>query len=193
VIPFYLLYVIFQLHSKAFPESQSSEDVVVTPMDRLCGRMTKKPFGIYISPSTSPVKPERFSGYHTGTDFEIFDDEKDQDVRVDALWDGKVIEKRTATGYGGVVVLSCVLQEQPVTVVYGHLRIGSVLAKVGDRMKEGNKIGFLGNAFSAETDGERKHLHLSIHIGTDVNIRGYVQSKNELKDWIDPGSMICTE
>ncbi len=37
-----------------------------------------------------------------------------------------------------------------------------------------------------ETDGERKHLHLGIHKGTVVDLRGYVDSELDLKNWINP-------
>lgn len=39
----------------------------------------------------------------------------------------------------------------------------------------------LGNGYSSDTDGERKHLHLGIHLGEVVDIRGYVQKKNSCK------------
>lgn len=38
-------------------------------------RITKKPFGVFVTPQNSPVNPERFRGYHTGTDFEVFENE----------------------------------------------------------------------------------------------------------------------
>ena len=38
-------------------------------------RITKKPFGIFITTQNSPVQPERFSGYHTGVDVEYKDAE----------------------------------------------------------------------------------------------------------------------
>src|SRR3989338_10346295 len=45
------------------------------PLDNSSERVTKKPFGKYITPADSPVQPERFSGYHTGADFEVFSNE----------------------------------------------------------------------------------------------------------------------
>ena len=38
------------------------------PIGQTEERITKKPFGIKISPENSPISPERFSGYHTGID-----------------------------------------------------------------------------------------------------------------------------
>jgi hypothetical protein len=37
----------------------------VAPLDRASGRVTKKPFGIFVTPQNSPVQPERFRGFHT--------------------------------------------------------------------------------------------------------------------------------
>lgn len=153
-------------------------------------RVTKKPFGLYVTPATSPVQPEKFTGYHSGADFETTPEEANMDVLVPALCDGKLLLKKTATGYGGVAVQSCVLDGQAVTVVYGHLNISSVATLVGQELKKGDKIGVLGKGYSSETDGERKHLHLGIHKGTGVVILGYVQKQSDLLDWIDPKSVL---
>jgi hypothetical protein len=163
----------------------------LAPLDRAQERVTKKPFGIYIDLKNSPVQPERFSGYHTGTDFEIFPEELEAKVYVRAICGGKLILKKTATGYGGVVVQSCNLDNQPITIVYGHLKLSSVAKNIGDDLKIGETIGQLGAAYSPETDGERKHLHLSLHKGSAVNIRGYVQTENELNAWIDTCLYVC--
>jgi len=85
-----------------------------------------------------------------------------------------------------VLVMSGIVSGQQATVVYGHLRISSVSAAMGDSVHAGDMIGLLGKGYSDETDGERKHLHLSIHKGRAVNIRGYMNSKESLADWIDP-------
>ncbi|MEI7750376.1 MAG: peptidoglycan DD-metalloendopeptidase family protein [Candidatus Moraniibacteriota bacterium] len=154
-------------------------------------RVTKKLFGIYITKATSPVQPERFSGYHTGTDFEIFPEETDADVAVSAVCSGKLLSKHLASGYGGVAVQLCVENGQPVTVVYGHMRLASITASVGEALQPGDFLGYLGTGYSAETDGERKHLHLGMHKGTAVNILGYVQSKAALSGWIDACSLVC--
>jgi hypothetical protein len=52
--------------------------------------VTKKPFGIRVSPSDSPVQPERFVGYHSGVDFEIKAGEEDQSLPVTAICAGEV-------------------------------------------------------------------------------------------------------
>lgn len=165
------------------------KNALAPPLDRAGERVTKKPFGIFITPQNSPVQPEKFRGYHTGTDLEIFPEESNADVPVRAICDGKIAVKKTATGYGGVLVESCTLDNQPVMVVYGHLKLASISKNAGDALAQGETIGILGKAFSAETDGERKHLHLGIHKGASANILGYVQSQAELSGWVDACSL----
>jgi len=148
-------------------------------------RVTKKPFGIYITPQNSPVQPERFTGYHTGVDFETFSDEQNIDVPIYAICSGPLLTKRTATGYGGIAVQACKLNDEDITVIYGHLRLASISSGIGQELKAGDKLAGLGAGFSQETDGGRKHLHLGIHKGTAINILGYVQNPAELQNWID--------
>lgn len=162
----------------------------LSPIERAGERVTKKPFGIFIDPATSPVQPERFRGYHTGTDFETFPEEAMSDVPVRAICSGSLLVKRFATGYGGVVVESCTNKDEPITVVYGHMRLTSIKAAVGEKIAVGDVIGVLGTGRSQETDGERKHLHLGIHRGSAIDIRGYVASKQELGAWIDPCQLL---
>lgn len=165
---------------------QQLQPQTVNPLPSALSRITKKPFGILINPKTSPVQPERFAGYHNAVDLETTLEEQNVEVSVKALCDGKLLSARTASGYGGVAVQNCELDGQAVTVVYGHINLKSVTAKVGDQLKAGDFLANLGKGFSNQTDGERKHLHLGIHKGTGVNILGYVQNKNQLSDWIDP-------
>ena len=160
------------------------------PISDALSRITKKPFGIKISSKDSPIQPERFSGYHTGVDFEVNETEQKIDVPIYAICRGSLVLKKVATGYGGVVAQSCQINGQDVVVVYGHLRLTSVTVKIGQEIERGKQIGFLGSGFSAETDGERKHLHLGIHKGTDVNILGYVQKLEYLNAWINPADLL---
>jgi len=155
------------------------------PLTDAMARITKKPFGIYVSPQNSPVQPEHFTGYHTGTDFEIFPDELNKDVPVSAICTGKIEVKRTAQGYGGVLAQICSLDNQPVTVVYGHLKLTSISQNVDDTLPAGKSFALLGDAYSTETGGERKHLHLGIKKGTSVDLLGYVQKQSELSGWMD--------
>lgn len=124
-------------------------------------------------------------GYHTGVDFETTADEQNIDVPIYAACDGKLLLKKYASGYGGVAVQSCTIDNNPVTIIYGHIRLSSVAAKAGDNLKAGNKLGVLGTGYSGETDGERKHLHFGIHKGQAINILGYVQKQTDLSGWLD--------
>lgn len=164
------------------PQASSKQEVSI--FDKV--RVTKKPFGIYITPKNSPVQPEKFTGYHTGIDFETTTAEANIDVSVVAFCDGKLLEKKYATGYGGVAVQSCVLNNQSVTIIYGHLKLASITPTVGQTLKKGDLLGVLGKGYSTETDGERKHLHFGIHIGSAINILGYVQKQSDLSSWLDP-------
>ena len=121
-------------------------------------RVTKKPFGILIDSTSSPVQPERFRGYHTGADFEVTSDE--EALPVPALCDGEVL---TAS-----------------------------LLKNGTAVVAGQTVGHLGAGYSRETDDERPHLHLSIHRGAAVDLRGYVQRQEELKGWMNPVVLLST-
>jgi hypothetical protein len=157
------------------------------PLSAARSRITKKPFGIKVSPASSPVQPERFFGYHTGTDFEILPGEDETPVPVAAVCAGTVAYKNYVSGYGGVLVQRCELDGQVVTVLYGHLKLASIIPAVGEGVQAGEQLGILGRGYSAETDGERKHLHLGIHKGKEIELRGYVQDPAELNAWLDPG------
>lgn len=156
------------------------------PISQALSRVTKKPLGIYVSPHHSPVSPEKFTGYHTGVDFETYPNEANQAIPIYAACDGYLLLKKWATGYGGVAVQSCQLNKQAITIIYGHLKLASIIIKIGDQIKAGDQIGVLGQGYSIETDGERKHLHFGIHQGSAINILGYVQKPADLNGWLDP-------
>lgn len=163
----------------------SQNPQLTSPISKPFTRVTKKPFNIYITKQNSPIQPEKFSGYHTGTDFEVSTAEQDQEVEILIACNGKLLLKKYATGYGGVAVQSCKLDGSDVTIIYGHLQLTSITAKVGDELTQDSKLGILGKGYSTETDGERKHLHFGIHKGTAVNILGYVQNKADLSGWLN--------
>lgn len=156
------------------------------PITRAQNRVTKKPFGIEVTPSSSPVSPERFTGYHTGEDFETFPDEQATDVPISAICTGAVRFTGWVKGYGGVLIQQCAYLNQMVTVLYGHLNIDSVSLRKDADLKAGEHIGMLGKGYSTQTDGERKHLHLAVHEGAALDFRGYVATAKELDPWINP-------
>ncbi len=194
-LPFVILIVLavpFLLQNNEQKENLEDQSIdFQPPLSEISKREIKKTFGTYITPENSPIQPERFKGYHTGVDFEILPQELDKDVPVYAICSGELKLKQFSSGYGGVVVQICQLNERPITVVYGHLRLSSLINNIGDNLDIGDNIGLLGDDKSSETDYERKHLHISIYNDSEINIRGYVDSEEELLNWIDPCLYIC--
>lgn len=181
-----------KVDGKTFIEQMIAESInkLILPLDNALNRVTKKPFGIHVSPGNSPVNPEKFTGYHTGADFEIFPGEENKDISVFAICGGRLLVKEFGRGYGGMAVLACTINNQPATVVYGHLKSTSVKVAVGNYLNAGDVLGILGKGYTIETDYERKHLHLGIHKGSGIDTRGYVATASELNDWIDPLSIL---
>ena len=171
-------------------ESTPTEREENWPISRATERITKKEFGQLVEAGHSPVHNDRFSGYHVGIDFELFEDELELDVPILAICDGPLVLKRFANGYGGVAVQSCSFDNQEVRVVYGHLNLASIVSSVGDQLTIGETVGLLGADHSPETDGVRKHLHLGVHKGATLDLRGYVQDQAEINNWIDPFILI---
>jgi hypothetical protein len=155
------------------------------PLTHALDRVTKKTFGMEIHPASSPVQPERFSGFHVGVDFETTPDEADVDVPVSVICDGPLIKKGYATGYGGYALQACKLEGKDIVVLYGHMHLQTIVPVAKQALKRGDHLGMLGKGYSSETDGERKHLHLGVHRGTGIDIRGYVDNRSEIAQWVD--------
>lgn len=167
-------------------DQNSIEEPIVNSLERI----TKKPFGIYITPENSPVSDERFAGYHTGTDFEVTAEEIGKEMPITTICEGEILVKNSISGYGGVIVQGCKIKSSDVTVLYGHLDLSSSNLKPGDNVNGGIFLANLGNNKSRETDGERKHLHLGIHRGNKINYLGYVQNRNLLENWVNYETLI---
>ncbi len=186
----------YSINNDATPIAEKTETVIEEekedkkvetldiPMKNTLKRITKKPFGIKVSPNDSPVQPEKFSGFHTGTDFEIFEDEIEKDIEIKAICDGEIIQKNSVSGYGGVIVQKCQYNDNPILVLYGHIQLDSSTKE--REIKKGDFIALLSLANSQESGFERKHLHLGIIKGDQINYRGYVQLEEELSSWINP-------
>lgn len=126
-------------------------------------------------------------GYYTGVAFESFQEEREgEEVPVYVFCEGPLVEKRFAIGYGGIAIQECVLEGQTVHVLYGHMDLESIELNVGDEFTPGIRLGNLGDHESAETALAAKQLHFAIHKGIKPDIRGYVQTREELIEWIDP-------
>ena len=166
----------------SIPPAQN-EKVLADPTADFTTRITKKPFGIYITPENSPIKPEKFTGYHTGVDAEYSD--ITDDTPVYAVSDGVVKYSGIVSGYGGVLVINENINGEDILCLYGHLAPSS-LVNNGTTVTKGEQIGIVGKAYSSETDGERKHLHFSMIKGENIDFRGYVPTQNELSGWYNP-------
>lgn len=159
------------------------EDIAwISPIDEFKQRITKKPFGILIDPKTSPVQPEKFSGYHTAVDVEY--GEVEAAVSVRAIGNGRVAVSRTADGYGGVLVIQHPYIPNFYTL-YGHIDPTS-LPKSGTVVTAGEIIAKLAPGFSPGSGGERKHLHFGVIRKAQPDIAGYVSSQDRLSGWMDP-------
>ncbi len=163
--------------------SETPDSNFAFPITQFKERITKKPFGIYITPQSSPVQPERFTGYHTGIDVEYQDITKD--VPVYAIADGEIIYSNFVSGYGGVLILKINISGSVHSILYGHLRSSS-LPNTGKTLEKGEQMAVLGTNNSVETDSERRHLHLSVLSDDRIDLKGYVQNQSELSGWIDP-------
>lgn len=165
--------------------------VLAPPLSRMEDRTYLLTFGKYITPETTPiVPPESFTGYHAGLDVEIFEDELNADVLVSAVCDGPVVFAGTINGYGGLLIESCEIGTEAVTILYGHLDVKSVALKKGDVLSSGERIGILGDDHSSETSGNRKHLHFGIHKGTIIDYKGFVQNEAGLDAYLDPAPLL---
>jgi len=133
--------------------------------------------------------PTQFTGYHVADDLEIKKGEENQNVPIYAVSNGKITLAGAVSGYGGLVLLN--IANDTHTALYGHMKLNSLKVKAGDSVKAGQELGYLGNGFSNETGGERKHLHFGIYYGKGVYYRGYESSEQTVKSkWIDPGAYL---
>lgn len=165
-----------------------STQTYIYPMQNYSTSKTKKIFGQYIDPNAG----DRFSGYHTGDDIEVTD--ISVEVPFFALTDATVVRKDTISGYGGVLILEFV-DDDAVTyqALYGHVDLSSISAKVGDAVSAGQRLGMLGDDQSAETDGERKHLHFGIYPATGLVLyAGYTATDADLQQWVNPSDFLRT-
>jgi murein DD-endopeptidase MepM/ murein hydrolase activator NlpD len=154
------------------------------PVAGFLDRITKKNFGIYITPDTSPVENDKFTGYHTGVDAEFTDTVID--IPVYAIADGTIVLAKWVNGYGGLIVIRHTINGAPIYALYGHLDEASFPAAGTTLVTRGDQIAVLGDDHSQETDGVRKHIHFAIYTGEKVDYRGYVPNQEDLANWMDP-------
>lgn len=159
------------------------QNLLAFPIADFKKRITKKFFGTFVTPQNSPVRPERFRGFHTGDDVEYQDVKSN--VPVYAVAAGKVTYSNWVSGYGGVFIIRVKTNGRYHSVLYGHIR-PSTLPRLGSSVSKGEKLALLGTSFSHETDGERRHLHFAILSNDRIDLKGYVQNRSELSGWINP-------
>lgn len=78
-----------------------------------------------------------------------------------AAADGKVSRSYTSSSYGECVFVLHNIDGQEFETVYAHMRKGSRTVEAGDTVKQGQKIGIMGN--TGNSSGQ--HLHFEIHKG----------------------------
>ena len=163
------------------------------PIDDAQKRPQLLTFGLHVTPDPehNPIDPpERFAGFHSALDYEVFADEADEEVIVRAACPGDVVYAGTAEGYGGVIVHRCVVHDEDVTVLYGHIDPVSFTVDAGDTVDAGQRIAVLAPARTYQSGYNRKHLHFGVHRGRDVALTGYVQSEAALENFIDPQTLV---
>ena len=171
----------------AFSGVTNPSSGLVYPMANYTAARTKKVFGQYIAPDSG----DRFSGYHTGDDIEVSD--LAAVVPVYALTDVTIVQKQTVSGYGGVVIVEFVDAGVTYHALYGHLKLDSVTAVVGDAVAGGTQLGVLGDDQSEQTDGERKHLLFGLYPYTSTELyAGYVANDADLVNWVNPADWLRT-
>ena len=91
-----------------------------------------------------------------------------------------------------MIVQTCELpvaeETVPVTVLYGHLSLSQEPASqlaVGQTISAEDQLALLADDKSPESGGERKHLHLGIHLGSGLDFKGYVPNEKALEQWLD--------
>lgn len=159
------------------------------PLDNTLNRASYKGFGQFFDKSFYVEKgglfPNPFVGYHSGVDLEIFPEETEKNVPVYAISSGKISFIGSVSGYGGLILEK--IDNEDVTALYGHLKSENNIVKVGDQVETGEIIGYLGDGFSKDTGGERKHLHLGFYKGRDLYFKGYEQDDNIIQTkWLNP-------
>lgn len=162
------------------------------PMASYDSRTTKRTYGQYFSAtSTNDLTcGGHFTGYHNGDDLEIVGDELNSEVPVFAIADGTVRQLSRVNGYGGLLIIEYGLASQVVTANYGHIDLTQPQVSVGQVVTAGQVVGYLGTDCSTETDGERKHLHFSLHKGSSIDVKGYLQEEAELASWLNPAEFL---
>lgn len=162
------------------------------PLSHYSDRILYKNFAQNITSAwyqTQPdIFPNKFTGYHAAVDLEVLPGDI-QPIAIHALGDGKILYAGPVSGYGGLILER--LSAEPFTALYGHVRTTEV--QVGESVTAGQVIATLGTAFSAQTGGERQHLHLGLYKGTDLYFKGYEPTLAAINSrWLNPTDFLAS-
>ncbi|HLG26011.1 MAG TPA: M23 family metallopeptidase [Candidatus Gracilibacteria bacterium] len=155
---------------------------LVVPIAEYGERLRYKAFGEYIQ--------DRFEGYHVGDDIEY--EEENKEVPVLAITEGTITHIGKVDGYGGLIIVKHPINGKTYQALYGHLDLSSTSLKNNDNVTKGQLLANLGDSKSAETDGERKHLHFGLYEGDELRLQGYESSAEEVASWINPLDFFLT-
>lgn len=114
--------------------------------------------------------------FHYGIDLA-----KGGNVPILAAADGVVVKRLNGvTSYGNVVFINHRIEDKEMETVYAHLKSTSV--KIGDVVKQGDIIGYMGNTDGGTGRSTGQHLHFEVHEGKWISGR-----KNAVDPykWID--------
>ncbi len=179
-----------------FPVRTAFADTWYFPMDKYFDRQSVKGFGQFIDDNFYKGKESlfpfnRFYGYHTGVDLDTSSSEKNQKSPVFSIYSGTITHIGDLSGYGGVILEK--LDGENATALYGHVKISNLPVKVGDHITSDKPfiLTYLGDEFSSETSGERKHLHFGIHKGSDLYFHGHERDLTTLNSqWYNPNDFL---
>lgn len=176
---------------------------VQIPVENYYERQTLKGFGALTDRAFHEAHREQFpnngfknqfTGYHAAVDVEFTDAASaGRPVAVNAVADGTVVYVGSIDGYGGLIIIRHDGPD-PVTSLYGHLRLSDRTVQTGQRVATGHRLAYLGESFTADTSGARKHLHFGIHRGGAVDVQGYEPTVARLRaEWLDPNEWLTRQ
>lgn len=138
-----------------------------------------------------------WSGYHLGEDYVARDK---AELPVYSIYDGTVKHVATHSGYGYVVIIEHLLNDNTkICSVYGHLRSKDII-KPETTVSKGQRIGYLSAKYSENGGYNFSHLHFGIRkegystaLDSDMKwrYRGY-GPKNVVDLWYDGSEYIET-
>lgn len=171
------------------------------PVEDYYRNQTVKGFGVLVDEAFHVARRDlfpdngfrnQFTGYHAGADIEFHEAaDADRPVPVTAIADGQVVYVGSVAGYGGLIIVRHDAPE-PVTSLYGHVRLADRTVETGQRVAAGHRLAYLGESFTADTSGARKHLHFGIHKGPAVDVEGHEPTPARLNaEWYNPNDWLA--